>query len=208
MDEENHGIYSFDAFAIDAVRRVLLRDDQQVALSSRAFDLLRALVESGGRELSKEELMQRIWANQIVEDANLTVTMANLRKALGEKAGDHRFIVTIPGRGYRFVAKLQREEPSIDRQAAPSEIVTGQQQPRAAADEKTLPVPSVETTRPGAPKKWCCSTSIQCSIRCAQISVLRTLRSASDCRTVLKSSCALAHATLLRKTNSRTISES
>jgi DNA-binding winged helix-turn-helix (wHTH) protein/tetratricopeptide (TPR) repeat protein len=107
MVEQNQRIYSFDGFTIDAVRRVLLRDDQQVPLPSRAFDLLLALVESGGRELSKEELMQRIWADQIVEDANLTVTMANLRKALGEKAGDHRYIVTIPGRGYRFIGKLR-----------------------------------------------------------------------------------------------------
>src|SRR5215831_1344503 len=107
MAEENHSIYSFDGFTVDAVRRVVLRDDQQVPLPSRAFDLLLALVESGGRELSKEELMQRIWADQIVEDANLTVTMANLRKALGEKAGEHRYIITIPGRGYRFIGELR-----------------------------------------------------------------------------------------------------
>jgi serine/threonine-protein kinase len=85
---------------------VLLRDGQPIQLTSKAFDLLLALVESQGRELGKEELMERVWANQIVEDANLTVTMANLRKALGEKASDHRFIVTIPGKGYRFVAEL------------------------------------------------------------------------------------------------------
>src|SRR5262249_39095644 len=113
MVAENHTIYSFDVFTVDTVRRVLLRDSELVPLTSKAFDLLLALVQSEGRELSKEELMQRVWANQIVEDANLTVTMANLRKALGEKAGDHRFIVTIPGRGYRFVGQLQSRAPLI-----------------------------------------------------------------------------------------------
>jgi len=106
MPEETRTIYSFDGFIVDLNRRVLLRDGQPVQVTSKAFDLLLALVESQGRELGKEELMERVWANQIVEDANLTVTMANLRKALGEKASDHRFIVTIPGKGYRFVAEL------------------------------------------------------------------------------------------------------
>lgn len=111
MAEENCKIYSFDGFVLDPNRRVLLRDGQPVQLTSKAFDLLLALLEGRGRELGKEELMQRVWADQIVEDANLTVTMTNLRKALGEKASDHRFIVTIPGKGYRFVAEVADLDP-------------------------------------------------------------------------------------------------
>jgi len=68
-------------------------------------------VESGGRAISKEELMEAPGRTRL--DANLTVTMSTLRKALGEKAGDHRAIVTIPGRGYRFVAELQPREVLI-----------------------------------------------------------------------------------------------
>jgi DNA-binding winged-HTH domains len=102
---------------------VLLRDNEQVPLPSKGFDLLLALVESEGCELSKEELMQRVWADQIVEDANLTVTMANLRKTLGEKAGEHRFIVTIPGRGYRFVGQLQSRAPLIIEEYTRGQIV-------------------------------------------------------------------------------------
>jgi DNA-binding winged helix-turn-helix (wHTH) protein len=94
-----------------------------VQVTSKAFDLLLALIESGGIEITKEELMERVWANQIVEDANLTVTMSQLRKALGEKASDHRFIVTIPGRGYRFVGELQPRESLIVEQHTVSEIV-------------------------------------------------------------------------------------
>ena len=115
MIEETRTTYSFERFTVDPHRRVLLREGHAVQLTSKAFDLLLELVESEGREISKEELMARVWTDQVVEDANLTVTMAHLRKALGEKAGDHRFVVTIPGRGYRFVGGLRREERPSDR---------------------------------------------------------------------------------------------
>src|SRR5689334_1498881 len=106
MLETRRKIYVFDEFQIDAQKRLLWRAGQTVPLTSRALDLLLVLVENHGREISKEELMERIWGDQIVEEGNLTVTMSYVRKALGEKANDHRFIVTIPGRGYRFVAQV------------------------------------------------------------------------------------------------------
>ena len=120
MLEQDRMMYSFNGFQLDPHKRLLVRNGQAVQLSSKAFDLLLALIESGGREITKEELMGRVWTDQIVEDANLTVTMSHLRKALGEKAGEHRFIVTIPGRGYRFVGELARsgaivEERSISK---------------------------------------------------------------------------------------------
>jgi Tol biopolymer transport system component/DNA-binding winged helix-turn-helix (wHTH) protein len=116
-------IYRFGDFQLDARKRLLLRAGQTVPLSSKTFDLLLALVESGGREMAKEELMERVWADQLVEDANLTVTMSHLRKALGETASDHRFIVTIPGRGYRFVSELQPGESLIVERHNVSEII-------------------------------------------------------------------------------------
>src|SRR5262245_12038870 len=103
MLDPNRLTYCFGGFELDAQKRRLLRNGQSIQLTSRGIDLLLALIESGGREITKEELMARVWADQIVDDANLTVTMSHLRKALGEKASDHRFIVTIPGRGYRFI---------------------------------------------------------------------------------------------------------
>jgi DNA-binding winged helix-turn-helix (wHTH) protein/Tol biopolymer transport system component len=115
-------IYSFDGFELDAQKRRLLRNGQSVQLSSRGLDLLLALIESAGREITKEELMARVWADQIVEDANLTVTMSHLRKALGEKASDHRFIVTIPGRGYRFVGAVRPTETLIVEEHTVSQI--------------------------------------------------------------------------------------
>ena len=95
----------FDRFEIDLERRRLLRDGESVALKSKAFDLLVALARHRGELLTKDRLFELVWDDQIVEENNLTVHMAALRKALGEKRGDHRFIVTVPGKGYRFVAE-------------------------------------------------------------------------------------------------------
>lgn len=118
----NQTIYAFDRFQIDPQKRLLLRDGKPVQLTSKAFDLLLALIESDGREITKDELMGTIWRDQIVEDANLTVTMSHVRKALGEKASDHRYILTIPGKGYRFIADLKEPEGFIIEQHTVSEI--------------------------------------------------------------------------------------
>ena len=136
-------IYSFDGFQVDAHKRLLLRDGRAVPLSSKAFDLLLALLESGGREITKEELMERVWSNQVVEDANLTVTMSHLRKALGEKASEHRLIVTIPGRGYRFVGQSQIADALIVEQRTVSHIVIDE-----FADKDKSPGPVVEMRPP------------------------------------------------------------
>jgi Tol biopolymer transport system component/DNA-binding winged helix-turn-helix (wHTH) protein len=98
--------FSFADFEIDVSRRVLLRDDLPVALNSKAFDLLLALVEMHGEVLSKDELLEKVWEGQFVEEGNLTGHISNLRKVLGEGKKEHRFIVTIPGRGYRFAAPV------------------------------------------------------------------------------------------------------
>ena len=100
----------FDEFEIDLERRRLLRDGEVVALKSKAFDLLVALAENRGELLTKDRLFEMVWDDQIVEENNLTVHIAALRKALGEKRGEHRFIVTVPGRGYRFIGDTRRPE--------------------------------------------------------------------------------------------------
>ena len=144
MTEEKRTTYRFGEFTVDPHRRVILREGAAVPLSSKAFDLLLALIESEGGELSKDELMSRVWADQIVEDANLTVTMAQLRKALGEKASDHRFIVTIPGRGYRFVGELRREEP----RDVQTTLIAGPDKTRALEEEPAPPAPWGEGPSP------------------------------------------------------------
>ena len=103
--------YRFAGFELDVERRRLLKNGETIALNSKAFDLLHFLVEKKGRIVSKDEILDAVWAGQFVEEGNLPVHISTLRKLLGEGKKDNRFIVTVPGRGYGFVADLA---PSVE----------------------------------------------------------------------------------------------
>lgn len=106
MDNGKDKRYFFDDFEVDGTRRVLLKKGRPVALKPKTFDLLVAFVERRGRILSKSDLIAAVWFDQFIEDANLSVHVAALRKALGETKDENRFITTVPGTGYSFVAEL------------------------------------------------------------------------------------------------------
>src|ERR1700691_79562 len=108
MPAETSQLYEFGPFRADGVRRLLLRDGEAVPLTSKAFDTLQVLIVNHGRVLEKDELLKSIWPNSFVEEANLAQNVSALRKALGELPGEHRYIATIPGRGYRFVAQVKQ----------------------------------------------------------------------------------------------------
>src|SRR5262247_1228251 len=112
MNASPKRFYEFGPFRIDTVKRLLLCDGEPIALKSKCFETLLALVEARGQVLGKDELMRRIWPDTIVEESNLTGYISALRKALGENPREHRYIVTVPGRGYSFVAEVKelREE--------------------------------------------------------------------------------------------------
>jgi predicted ATPase/DNA-binding winged helix-turn-helix (wHTH) protein len=97
---------AFGPFVLIPGKRRLLKDGVPVPLGSRAFDVLVALVERAGKLVSKRELMDLVWPHIVVVEANLTVHVTAVRRALGDGEGDKRYIVNIPGRGYRFVAPL------------------------------------------------------------------------------------------------------
>ena len=99
-------VYEFDNFRLDARERLLWRDGELVQLPLKAVEMLLALVENRGRLVEKDELYRRVWADQIVEESNLTVQMSAIRKALGERRDHPRYIVTVPGRGYRFIGAV------------------------------------------------------------------------------------------------------
>jgi len=101
-------VYEFNGFRVDAVRRQLLHDGADVPLTSKSFDTLLFLIRHSGSTVTKTELMNAVWSDSAVEENNLTQQISALRRALGERPRDHRFIVTVPGRGYSFVAKLDR----------------------------------------------------------------------------------------------------
>lgn len=101
--------YEFGEFRVDPVRRRLLRREggEPIAVTSKSFSLLVVLLENRGEVVEKEELFRRVWPDTYVTEANLTQNVSSLRKALGERAGDRRFIVTVPGRGYSFIADVR-----------------------------------------------------------------------------------------------------
>jgi DNA-binding winged helix-turn-helix (wHTH) protein len=96
----------FGPFRLLTAERMLLEGDKPVRLGSRALDILIALVEHAGDLVSKRDLVEIVWPDTVVVEANLTVHVAALRRALGDGHAGNRYIVTSPGRGYRFVAAV------------------------------------------------------------------------------------------------------
>ncbi|MFY9825438.1 MAG: tetratricopeptide repeat protein, partial [Thermoanaerobaculia bacterium] len=99
-------MYEFGGFRVDPLRRRLLRGQEQISLTPKAFSILLVLLERRGEVVEKEELIQAVWPDTYVTEANLTQNVSSLRKALGERANDHHYVVTVPGRGYSFVADV------------------------------------------------------------------------------------------------------
>jgi DNA-binding winged helix-turn-helix (wHTH) protein/TolB-like protein/Tfp pilus assembly protein PilF len=109
MTDETSALYEFGRFRVKADERVLRRGDELVSLTPKAFDILLTLLENAGRIVNKNDLMKKVWPNTFVEEGNLTQNVSLLRKALGESATGPQFIETVPRRGYRFVAPVNRE---------------------------------------------------------------------------------------------------
>lgn len=99
--------YEFGPFRLDQEKHRLLRDSEPVPLPPKAIEALLVLVKNPGKMLEREQLMQAVWADTFVEDANLTVAISHLRKALGQNGDTAEYIETIPRVGYRFVAKVR-----------------------------------------------------------------------------------------------------
>jgi predicted ATPase/DNA-binding winged helix-turn-helix (wHTH) protein len=100
--------YLFGPFRLLPKQQLLLEGEFPVRVGSRALEILTALVERTGELVSKNDLMARAWPRTVVEESNLKVTVAGLRRALGDGRLGHRYLVNIPGRGYRFVAPVLR----------------------------------------------------------------------------------------------------
>lgn len=111
--------YEIGPFRLDAAKRLLLRGVETVSLTPKCLEILLALVESSGEVVSKDELMKQVWPDSFVEEGNLTYNISILRKALGERAGEHHYIVTAPGQGYRFIADV-RDVSDAPGEARPS----------------------------------------------------------------------------------------
>lgn len=108
MRNQDSHLYKFGSFCLDSAERLLLRHGKPFTLPDKAFEILLVLVENSGHLVEKEALMQQVWPDASVEDGNLTVNMSHLRAALGDDQAKPRYIETIRGHGYRFIARVQR----------------------------------------------------------------------------------------------------
>jgi DNA-binding winged helix-turn-helix (wHTH) protein len=97
---------SFGPFQLLSRQRLLLQGEKPIHLGSRAFDVLLALLDRPGELVSKEEIIARVWPNTFVAPVNLAVHISALRRALGDGQRGKRYVMNIPGRGYRFVAPV------------------------------------------------------------------------------------------------------
>lgn len=107
MFHPNKELYEFGEFRLDGAERILSHRGEPVPLAEKAFETLCALVKHGNHLVSKDELMKEVWTGAIVEENNLDKNISYLRKILGERADNAKFIETVRGRGYRFVAEIR-----------------------------------------------------------------------------------------------------
>jgi len=112
-------MYQFGPFSLDPAERIVSRDGAPLSLTPKVFDTLVYLVRNRGRLLTKDELLKELWPDTVVEEANLAVNISTLRKMLGEGPQDGRYIMTVSGRGYRFVAAVQKATNEIGNEQSP-----------------------------------------------------------------------------------------
>jgi DNA-binding winged helix-turn-helix (wHTH) protein/tetratricopeptide (TPR) repeat protein len=133
MSNQRKELYEFGPFQLDPGKRLLLRENQTVPLQLKAFETLLVLVRNSEQVVLKDDLMKAVWPNTFVEESNLAQNIFMLRKTLGNMRDDQRYIVTIPGRGYSFTAKVRviSQEECL--------IVESHSRSRVVIDEQTSP---------------------------------------------------------------------
>jgi len=110
MRRQSEHSYEFGAFLLGISARVVLHNGEILPITTKAFEALRVLVENRGHIVEREELMQKVWPDTFVEEGNLSVTVSMLRKALGDSSSEPKYLATVPGRGYRFVADVRETQ--------------------------------------------------------------------------------------------------
>ena len=108
MSNQPNAVYEFGEYRLDTAQRLLLRGEEQIPLTPKAFDTLLLLLEKSGRVVEKQEVLERVWAGAFVEEANLARMIWTVRKALGDSDSKHQYIETVPKLGYRFVAEVRK----------------------------------------------------------------------------------------------------
>ena len=141
----------FAEFELDKAHHRLYRDGKPVQAYAKSLDLLEFLVGRSGTVVTKDDILSHVWPDQFVEEANLAVQISALRKALGETKNEPRFLVTVPGVGYKFVGNVETEgedELVIERHTL--ERITVDEE----VDQRTIPDRSLPPAETSSPWKW------------------------------------------------------
>jgi len=144
-------LYHFGQFALDSRRRTLSRADSSIPITPRAFDVLLFLAQNPNRLVTKEELLQAVWGDTLVEEGNLTQYISHLRKALGDNSEDTRLIVTIARKGYQFTGDVIVAEAADTAKQAAVQVPTAKS---SLADAQPVPGSPADEAVPKAPKHW------------------------------------------------------
>jgi eukaryotic-like serine/threonine-protein kinase len=133
--------YEFGRYRIDPDHRQLLCEMKPVPLQPKAFDILLVLVQNSEKVVLKDDLMKAVWPGTFVEESNLAQNVSVLRKTLGDTVGENRYIVTVPGRGYRFAEKVQVvDEGEIATDENDKLVVESHTRSRLVVEEQQVPV--------------------------------------------------------------------
>jgi len=106
-DQKAKEIYEFGPFRVDPEKETVVRAGEPVSLTPKTFQILLVLIRNSNDVVTKDDLMKTVWPDTFVEEANLSRNVFMLRKALGDTADDRRYIVTVPGRGYRLTEDVR-----------------------------------------------------------------------------------------------------
>ena len=155
-------MYAFGPFRLDADAEILFRNGEPLPVGKRAVAVLRVLVERAGMPVSKDALLEAAWAGLVVDESNLPVQIAAVRKVLGQEPGGERWIETLPRRGYRFVGPVGKADcesiattSSMRPAASPSQGGPAHlpATPRMEPQRRHLPVPC-EASAAGLGRTW------------------------------------------------------
>lgn len=150
-------LYAFGPFVADPVTGTLRQDGVHVVLTLKSFDVLLVLIERRGQVVDKDVLLKLVWPDTIVEENNLARHISTLRKVLNDHPQNHQYIVTVPGRGYRFVAPVQeivRDDAQPNASASPAIVLESQASPQRAAIADVAPATLPAAARTAAPTHW------------------------------------------------------
>lgn len=153
MNDPSDYLYEFGSFRLDPQERLLWRAGEIVWLTPKTFDTLLALLEKSGHVLSKDELMNRVWPNTYVEEANLAQNISTLRKTLGESSDGIKYIETLPRRGYRFVAPVQKIPTLLRAVQVEAEAPAEAARTSPEITQSAIPVPDAEASMT-RPRRW------------------------------------------------------